>query len=478
MNKKILIFLTVFSSGLVLLACGANLKRPTITSFKVSSDVVDTGEEVTISWKTIGGAKVSLASDGDSVDGMGTVKGSGSLTFVPTATANYTLTVAPSSDAVLLSKVSDTLTVTVNSLDDLSANNGDGGDNGTDGSDGAGGDDGVGGDDGTGGNDGGDCGVIITQKNVRSIASLDVSRSQIISGESVTVTWDVTQSDVTVSLLKDGHEISSDLSGNLLITPTSDTDLQLSVFACGEGGVLSETILVAAPNKIKTGVSAIAFGSKKNIIWAGGVKGSLEKSTDFGNDWSTVQSSIDGDTSSINSILTMGSECANALFVGTEGGYVYKSDDNGNHFLDSTGTARAWLTTSTKMPLHFLVADPESLKSLYVGWESLLSHVDDCSSQVTTDVSPSADATWQTWEDASVTKSVELGGGTFLATSSGLQFTRGSTSIPVAGLTKEVMNLMVVRHSKLLILDKDHNLYELKVGGGFNVPSLPSFGGK
>lgn len=219
---------------------------------------------------------------------------------------------------------------------------------------------------------------------------------KIFSGETVTINWSVGLDEPSVSLLQNDSAISNDVSGGLTLTPTEETWFKLTVSYCGY--TVSKTRKISLlnfdqkqiPSKkgfiySSTEKKSLSFGERnfslsKITLWLGGSDGALYKSENEGEAWEKVLESLPGseayhlDDGSDITALNKIEECGEALFIGSEEGFVYRSFDEGKTVVgwdESVNEPIVWVTDANQngLSISFIIQDPddETGQTLIIG---------------------------------------------------------------------------------------------------------------
>ena len=325
---------------------------PSIQLFSVSESHIAQGKAVGLQWATTGGAKVVLQ------PGIGIVTPTGQRKLKPTTTTTYILTVYSEDHGPQTSHVSSALTVTVSPQSPSAPQ-------------------------------GGESQSIpdecdhMTSEALAQKVSFNSSTNQIYKGESIRLDWSVNvphpspTSNVATQLIRANENTpfltSGSGKGMMSLKPETTTKYTMTVDYCGLSFSKEVSVEVQSwTQESYSDVSTLVL-SKANILWLGKNNGSLLKSTDNGDHWTTFPSrkykignSIKTDNSPITSVLEMTSGCPGSMFFGSADGWLYRSLDGGSTLNGLKGDNYAIAFLDHK-PVHFIVQDGADPKKLYIG---------------------------------------------------------------------------------------------------------------
>lgn len=324
---------------------------PAILSFGSDKSVVAPGDTVVLSWTTENAAEVSIA------PAIGAVAANGSIEVNPAETTDYVLSAKSEGTEEAVSIV----TVLVedgpnpNACESAPQNS----------------------------------------QELAELLELHVSPREIIEGEAVRLSWSVDfDSNVSTAELTTDENLSFEgVNRTVRIQSDAVESYKLSAEVCG---VTAEKEALATvhswtqarltdANSNPASISVFYQSNEAQPILVGAANGSLFKSVDSGARWNLVsgprtsfvqQGSPIKDHSAVNALLQLGSGCPNAVFIGTEAGFLYRSLDGG-----ATSNGRAGdnvALASAQAPVHFLLPDPNDAKRVYVGYETGLVYLKAC----------------------------------------------------------------------------------------------------
>lgn len=235
-----------------------------------------------------------------------------------------------------------------------------------------------------------------TLRELAKSASFSLSQNHIWAGETVNITWEVPQQqNLAVKIWQNDTLISEKWSGQINKTPEETTVFALEFWGCGESYTIKKQVRLNTFEKVALENIAHVYSRGKNAsIWAGSHDGILYRSqngTHFSkvNDNKLVFDHADEkiyDHTPLTSVIELDSGCKGSLFFATEGGFLFRSFDEGESFFGLKGGNYeiAYFAIDGQDPyntpsaVHFIKQDPNDSKRLIIGHQDGLTMMHDC----------------------------------------------------------------------------------------------------
>lgn len=343
-----------------------------IISFSASPLEISSGEEVTLSWETSGGDKVTIEPI------LGEVESNGSQKIIVRSTTVFILKLYQAkksedgSEEIFEEVSSAEVPITVNATTDKGNNDDDDMPPSTDPCD----------------------PTNLNPQEIRSQFEFSVSSNSVTAGESVTVSWNVDLEDAIVTVSGDQLS-SSDLRGQKDIVITQDSTFTIDVNWCQEEASQSQTVRVNHTSQlIKSDFNNVVeiFKGQNNTLWMSTADGKLYKTDNHAETWNLasgsrksqtdLSSDIKNDNAPITSLLETNTECNKALFYASESGFIYRSQNAGqsltNYHNEDLNLLYIDAIDFGPLTTHFIIKDPHDRERIYIGHDFGVFRINDC----------------------------------------------------------------------------------------------------